>query len=356
MRAIHQIVAGFAHGDAISNEARTLTALFRSWGFESELYCEPVRVLPDLRASVRDIASAAATIRPDDIVLLHLSTGSAVNDCFARLACRKAILYHNVTPPDWFRFVNPQTAAGLDQGLRQVADLAGSAAVCMADSAFNARELEAVGYRDVKVLPLVLDFSRMEATDRRVERRLRDGRHTILFVGRCAPNKKIEDVITAFFYFQRWVEPRSRLVLAGSYAGAERYYRLLMTRVRELGLADVRFTGSIPQAELNACYRSASLFLCMSEHEGFCIPLIESLYHGVPVMAFAAAAVPETLDGSGILFREKSFEAIAEMMGRVCRDTALRDAVVRRQSERLAAYRGRDLAAELKAHLAPLLA
>jgi glycosyltransferase involved in cell wall biosynthesis len=130
---------------------------------------------------------------------------------------------------------------------------------------------------------------------------------------------------------------------------------MLLLYARQLGVGDVEFAGAVPQAALNAYYGAASLSLCMSEHEGFCIPMIESLVHRVPVLAYAAGAVPETLDGAGILFREKNYPAIAEMMGRLCRDEPLRAAMLRRQDERLARYEARDLAAELRNLLSPVL-
>jgi glycosyltransferase involved in cell wall biosynthesis len=234
--------------------------------------------------------------------------------------------------------------------------LAGVAEVNLADSAYNAEELKAWGYPPASVLPLVLDFGKLEGgVDRAMLRRFDDGRTNILFVGRCAPNKRIEDVITAFACYQKAVDSESRLILAGSYAGTERYQRLLLSMVRDLKLDQVVFTGSIPQAQLNACYRAARVFLCMSNHEGFCIPLVEALVNRVPVLAYASAAVPETLGGSGVLFAEKKFEAVAEMMGRLARDEALRCAVLSRQDQRLQAFKGRDLAGELRAHLGRFL-
>jgi glycosyltransferase involved in cell wall biosynthesis len=185
--------------------------------------------------------------------------------------------------------------------------------------------------------------------------RFSDGRVNVLFVGRGAPNKKIEDVLKTFALFQNAVEKRSRLILAGSFAGTERYRQLLVALARDLKLDEVIFTGSIPQTELNACYRCAHVFLCMSEHEGFCIPLIEALAHRVPVLAYAAAAVPETLGGAGVLFAEKQLEAVAEMMGRLAHDSALRQAVLTRQDAHLRTFRARRLDDELRAHLAPLL-
>ncbi len=356
MRAIHQIVAGYANGDAISNEARTMRALFRSWGHESHIYSEQKRILPELRGDARDLAAHRGDFRPEDVVLLHLSIGSDVNDLFPALPGKKAILYHNITPPEYFRGVQEQTAHVLARGRQQAKALAGTAAVVMADSRFNAEEIAALGHADPKVLPLVLDFSTLRSKpDRRILRQYRDGMVNVLFVGRCAPNKKIEDLLNAFYYFQRYVQPASRLIHVGSYAGMEQYHALLLTRARELQLKNVEMVGSVRQDELNAYYGVAKAFLCLSDHEGFCIPLLEAMAHDVPVVAFAAGAVPETLDGAGVLLGEKRHDLIAEVLGRVAEDEFLRAAILKGQRERLARYERQDLAADLKRHLAPLL-
>lgn len=356
MPAIHQFVAGFSKGDAITREALHLQSIFRGWGMPSEIFGEARRIPAELRKQARDVSEAPERLGAGDVALLHLSIGSPVNDAFAALRCRKAILYHNVTPAHYFEQVNTATALNLAKGRKQVAALRDAADVVLADSRFNAGELERAGYRDVKVLPLVIDFESIEKpVDRRILRRFDDGRTNILFVGRCAPNKCIEDLVSAFSCFQKHVETSSRLIHVGSFAGVETYYHLRLAQARELGLKDVHFAGSVPQAELNAYYEVADLFLCMSEHEGFCIPIVESMAHGVPVLAYAATAVPETMDGAGVLFREKRFEAVAEMMGELTRNAALRAAVIRAQNERLARYRARDLAEELKRLLAPLL-
>lgn len=356
MPAIHQLVAGFSRGDAISNEALVMRALFRAWGCRSDIFCDRHRVLPELRAEAHDLNELSSCCGPDDVAFLHLSIGSRANDLFPRLAGRKALLYHNITPPDYFSLIQPSTAADLARGRVQAAALAGVATVNLADSAYNAEELRSWGYPAAGVLPLMIDFDRIGAApDRALLRRFGDGRVNILFVGRCAPNKKIEDCITAFAFYQKGVNPHSRLILAGSYAGTERYQRLLLSLVRDLKLEEVVFTGSLPQSQLNACYRSAQVFLCMSEHEGFCIPLVESLAHRVPVLAYASSAIPETLGGAGVLFREKRYEAVAEMLGKLAADSALREAVLIRQDQRLAEFKARDLATELRQQLAPLL-
>ncbi|HEY8241368.1 MAG TPA: glycosyltransferase family 4 protein [Kiritimatiellia bacterium] len=356
-KAIHQIVAGYSNGDAISNEARHLRDLFRSWGYESEIYCEAKRILPELRADSRDVQAARETIRPDDIVLLHLSIGSMVNEVFASLPCRRALLYHNVTPAEYFRGWQEEIVGSLRKGREQVQRLAGAAEVNMAVSRYNAAELEQAGYKDVRVLPLLLDRKLWDVppSQRVLKSYAREDRIRVLFVGRCAPNKRIEDLLGCFYYLQKFVEPESRLVHVGSFSGLERYYGLLRAKVAELRLQNVVFAGSVRQEELNAYFKLADVFLCMSEHEGFCIPLLEAMHHGVPVLAYAAGAVPETLDGSGVLFTEKKFDAVAEMIARLARDKALRDPIIKRQHERVEAYMKQDLAAELKEALKPLM-
>ena len=356
MRAIHQIVAGYANGDAISNEARVMRDLFRSWGYESRIYSEQRYVHPELRHEAFDLESSRGDFRPDDVVLLHLSIGSDVNDFFPALPGRKAILYHNMTPPEYFCLVQEKLAQTLTRGRQQAQALAGAAEVVMAVSRFNAAELSGMGYSQPQVLPLLLDFSMLRAKpDRGILRQYRDGLVNILFVGRCAPNKKIEDLLNAFYYFQRYVQPASRLIHVGSHAGMEQYHALLLTRSRELQLKNVEFVGSVRQDELNAWYEVARAFLCLSDHEGFCIPLLEAMAHDVPVVAYAAGAVPETLDGAGVLVREKNYDLIAETLGRVAEDAPLRAAILKSQRERLARYEKQDLATDLRRLLAPLL-
>ena len=356
MISIHQFVAGFGPGDAISNEAMVFRRFFRSRGFAAEIFTEPRRVLPELRHEVRDLAQAGQGLQPGDIALLHLSTGSIVNDAFAALPCRKALLYHNITPPEYFRGFQEEIAHNLAKGREQARRLAESVSVAMADSRFNAAELAQWGYRDVRVLPLWIEFEKIQAPpNRSVLKRYGDGLVNVLFVGRCAPNKRIEDLLSAFHYFQKYVEPHSRLIHAGSFDGTERYFSLLQSQSHRLRLQNVCFTGSVSQNHLNAFYRSASVFLCMSEHEGFCIPLLESMIAGVPVLAYAAGAVPETLDGAGVLFREKQFDQVAEMMGRIVRDEPFRHGILDGQHQRLERYRNQSLENLLQDYLKPLL-
>ncbi|HMP72019.1 MAG TPA: glycosyltransferase family 4 protein [Kiritimatiellia bacterium] len=352
MKAIHQLVAGFSNGDAISNEARVLQSLFRSWGCASDIFCENRRILPELRTTTRDLAEAATLIGPEDAVILHLSIGSPANLIFPTLPGRKVIYYHNITPPHFFRGIQEEIAAHLRMGLDQTKQLAGAADLNLAVSRFNADELEAIGYRNVEVIPLMLDPRQWEGpADRAVLSELQDGLLNILFVGRCAPNKCIEDLLFATYYLERYVEKNCRLIHVGSSAGLERYEALLRTKAQELGLSRVHFAGSVRPEQLRAYYQSATVFLCLSEHEGFCIPLLEAMAHRIPVLAYAAGAVPDTLQGAGVLFHEKRFDLIAETIGRIARDSTLRSAILEGQTVRLNAIDRKALAQRWQRYL-----
>ena len=259
------------------------------------------------------------------------------------------IRYHNVTPSRYFAALNDHIARQLEQGREQVKALAGIADLNLAVSRYNAKELEDYGYENVHVHPLVLTLKRLDAApNRAILNRYQDGKLNVLFVGRCAPNKRIEDLLHLMYYLQNYVEPESRLIHVGSFAGTEQYNALLRTMVRDLKLEHIDLVGSVPEDHLCAYYQIADVFCCMSEHEGFGIPLLEAMQANVPVMAYQSAAVPETLDGAGIMFNEKNFDELGEMAARLKQDTAFRSAVLQSQQARLDRYAKLDLEAALK--------
>ena len=291
--------------------------------------------------------------------MLHLSIGHRINLLFRELKCRKAIVYHNITPAKYFRLLNQPIARDLEEGRRHLRMLAGVADLNLADSNYNAAELVEEGYVDVKVFPLPINIDSLVrgGIDPKTRSDLGDGARNILFVGRVAPNKKLEDLLNVMYCLTR-IEPKTRLVHVGSEAGTEMYFAMLQAQVNALGLkkSGVKFMCGVPQNVLNACYATADAFLCMSEHEGFCAPLIEAMLHQVPVLSLASAAIPETLGGAGVLFGPPpDFPAIAETIAEVLRNRALRDQIVARQNKRLDAFRSRDLSADMRALFAGLL-
>jgi glycosyltransferase involved in cell wall biosynthesis len=206
------------------------------------------------------------------------------------------------------------------------------------------------------VLPIVLDLDSYRRPASPVVRRLYDdGRTNILFVGRVIPNKKIDDLIRVFALYQRLFDRHSRLLLVGDYRGHEKYYDRLQDLVRERGAEEVVFTGQVDDDELRAAYASADLFLCLSEHEGFCVPLLEAMAFGVPVVAFDAGAVRETLRGGGVLLRDKAPAVVAGLVRRLLTDDALRARVLETQERAMAEVRATDFGALLLDRLRPVL-
>lgn len=357
-QAIHQFVAGFATGDAISNSARMMRDVFLSWGKASWIFCDKKNVVADKKSAIRDLRDANAVIKPSDIAILHLSIGHPVNSLFASLHCRKVIVYHNITPSRYFQLISPPVAAVLESGRDDLKKLNSCADLNLAVSAYNAAEMTEAGYRDVGVLPLPIDVNSLThgGCDPHTIERYRDGAFNILFVGRFVPNKKLEDLVKVLYYLNG-IEPNVRLIHVGSTSGpSEAYFNLVKAAAMTLGLQNVSFQSSVPQGMLNAFYSCASAFLCMSEHEGFCAPLVEAMINHVPVFAMATSAIPETLGGAGVLFQPPAdYMLIAETIAEVLHNDALRSAIVARQDARVEAMRNRDLAAELRSVLSPLI-
>jgi glycosyltransferase involved in cell wall biosynthesis len=293
---------------------------------------------------------------PDTVCIFHFSIGSAAGRLIYHAPDRLVSVYHNITPADWFLGFHPHLAGLCHHGRRELAAFASHTELGLGDSEFNRRELVAAGYRRTAVLPIVLDLDDYRRPAAPVARRLYDdGRVNLLFVGRIIPNKRIEDLLGVFALYQRHIEPRSRLLLVGDHRGHERYYDRLQERVRRLGADEVVFTGHVDDDDLRGYYSGADLFLCLSEHEGYCVPLIEAMAFGLPVIAYDAGAVAETLRGGGILLREKRPEVVAELLGRVQEDGILRAEVLRTQERALAAVRAIDFSALLQERLAPVL-
>ncbi len=354
-RAIHQISAGYTNGDAISNEAREMRAMFRSWGYESEIFSETKSILPELRADCSDVSLLESRVSSEDIVLLHFSIGSPVNDYLERMPCRKVLRYHNITPHHYFTPINAATASCLKRGRQQIEKLSNVADLNIAVSQYNAGELEKCGYSNITVMPILIDRKVLDRNpDRKLTKQLADTGTNVLFVGRCAPNKRIEDLVQQFYHYHKFYNRDSTLIHVGSFSGTERYHFLIKGLVKDLGITEnVKFMGSIPQSELNACYKGSDLFLSMSEHEGFCIPVIEAMYHNLPVVAYASSAVPDTMDGAGILFSEKNYPLVAETMDRLVTSQSLRNGVISTQNSRVKRYFDRDYENDLREMIRP---
>jgi glycosyltransferase involved in cell wall biosynthesis len=176
-----------------------------------------------------------------------------------------------------------------------------------------------------------------------------------MFLGRIAPNKKQEDVIKTFYYYKKYMDPKARLFLVGSYEGMEIYYNALKLLVEQLDLEDVYFTGKVPFDQILAYYRVSDAFLCMSEHEGFCVPLIESMVFKVPIIAYNSSAIPYTLGDAGILINQKDYIAAAELLNKVIYDEQLRNRLIENGSRRLEHFSYERTAEEFRSYMKEIL-
>lgn len=360
MTRLDQLVVDLAPGDAITDLARLYQGALRSWGYASDIYYS-AHADPSLSAVGRPLSTFPDTGSPADGILLHYSIHSAAAEFVLRRPQRLIILYHNVTPARYFlglNSLNLYLAFLTWQARRRLPDLASRTELALGVSEYNRRELERMGFGSTAVLPLAVDWSRYETPpDQAVlDRYGGSSGPSFLFVGRIAPNKHQEDVIRAFQLYKERVDAQARLFLVGSHQGNRRYYGWLRRRVQRAGLSDVVFTGRVSQAELIAYYRLADLFVCMSEHEGFGVPLLESMHFDLPVLAYAAGAVPETLGGSGVLITEGSFEQAVEWMARLVNDEDLRRRVVAGQRRRLADFTTEQLLARFRSCIEPVMA
>jgi len=349
--AIHQLSVSAAYGDAIGGEIFTVRDALRRAGYESDVFVELVDAR--MAGEVRPYQEYREVSHPDNVVLLHFSLGSKVSALVREIDDRMVLIYHNITPAEWFAPYALGIARDCQRGRVELATLAERATLALGDSEYNRQELEELGFDNTGVLPLIIDLSRLdEAADPLVLDRFDDGRTNLLFVGRCVPNKSIEDLLRFFAYYRRFIDHRSRLIIVGEYRSFVLYFDALQELASELGLDEVYFTGHVSQAELNAYYSVADCFVCTSEHEGFCVPIFEAMYRGLPVVAYSAAAIPYSTGGGVLLLNDKDPAVLAEAVHQVLSDNALRDALLRRQQQALLALDREQLVAELMRNLA----
>ncbi len=334
MSQVHQFLPVLDKADAIGNHAMALRNLFRRNGFPSDIFVW--RAGKGLKRECLPYRDHRPVSSPQNVAVFHFSIGSPLSAYVRSLPDKKVMIYHNITPKEYFVGVDEHVYYIAKSGRKELASLAGCMDLCICDSEFNRRELLEFGYENVHVVPILIDSSLLDARpDARVQSKYSNGWKNFLFVGRITPNKKQEDVIRVFYYYKKFINPQSRLFLVGTARQTPRYLAILKELVRRLELRDVEFAGEVSQAELVALYRRADAFVCMSEHEGFCVPVIEAMYFGVPIVAFDTGAVTETLGGAGILVREKDYQAVAEMLDLLLTDERLRSRILRGQEERL---------------------
>ncbi|MDD5706898.1 MAG: glycosyltransferase [Kiritimatiellae bacterium] len=344
-RRFDQLLAGYADGDAISHEVRQFAAIARDAGWQTRLFAPATHIAPRLSGECFPLESYDG--KAGDVLLYHFAIASPAAACFRSTAARRLLRYHNITPSHFFRPYDTSVALSLEAARNELPLRVAEADAVWADSAFNAAELAAYGASKTRVMPLCVKLPDAETpVDDVMRRQLGGGFVNWLFVGRIVPNKCVEDLLLAFAWYHRAINPRSRLVIVGSERSCPRYAAQLRFLSGRLDLANVFFTGFLDARQLEACHRCASVYLCASRHEGFCLPLLDAMAHGVPVIARDTGGVPEAMGDAGVRYGELSPRELAVLADELVSNAALRQEVLASQSLRVAAWRARNLGAE----------
>lgn len=332
MLEINQILPTIAPRDAISNEAVEIRDILREWGYKSEIYAQNVH------PSMKSIAHTHyKNPSKDNILIFHYSIGSEICDFVRTLPDKKIIRYHGITPEIYLEKINDYIAHLLLLGRKQLEYYPNITTLALANSEYTKRELVSIGFKNVKILPLILNFKKLELFNDSLLNLYSGDFVNILFVGRLIPQKRQDEVIKIFYYYKH-INPKSRLFLVGSYEGFEKYYEELKLLIKELELNDVYITGSVPVEDLVSYYKLADIFICMSDWESFFAPLVECMFFNIPIMAYNATAIPDTLKDAGVLINTKNYIEIAEMINVIINDLELRTRIIEKQKEVLRMY------------------
>ena len=332
---INQWLPAAHSGDAVGDSARRVCRLLRARGHKSDIYA--LTIDDDVRGETRAFSDPEA--HQGDVTILHFAIASPMSEALASLPGGRVIQYHNITPAHFFAGYDAGIVALVTRGRQELAGLAGRIDLALGDSEYNRQELETLGFSETAVFPIAVDTARLTEAPPRpaLERVLSDGLTNILFVGRIAPNKKLEDHLRLAEHYKRYIDPFHRFIFVGRDDACPRYYAMLRALMTQYRMTTERFwfVGPVPDADLAVFYRTASAYVSLSEHEGFCVPLVEAMATGVPVLAYASTAVPETLGGAGIAFSPKDLEHAAEMLGLLVYDDDLRADILEGQRRRL---------------------
>lgn len=331
IKSIHQFVHSFVPRDAIGVHVMNLQQVLQGLGFDSEIYCLESK---DIYSEIATNYKSYKSLNPKEtVVIYHLSTGSPVADFIKQLPDIKIINYHNITPPSFFYPWEPHVGVELTRGRQQLQELAPFVDLAIGVSLFNASEMIEVGYKQVVVAPVMMSLKKFRDSgvleDSQKENQGNFQRRNWLFVGRIAPNKCQQDIIKAFFIYHKLYDPKAKLYLVGG-SSSHAYWRSLQRFIVELGLSShVELTGAISDEDLESHYRSANIFVCLSQHEGFCVPLIEAMNQEVPVVGLNASAIGETILEAGILLENNDPVVVASTVNKITTEPNLRNYLIK---------------------------
>ncbi len=355
MREIHQFLTSYSYGDAIGNEVLEIRNYLRKKGYISEIFAHFYH--PKYSNQIINYLEYDKYSKEDNIVILHFSIGSPVSKKFLRLKDKKAIIYHNITPHEFFLDYHRTLAKDCFKGRIELKSFVDKVDIALGDSEYNTKELIEFGFKNTGVVPLVMNFEKFNSEILPAFKNIFDDNKTnITYVGRIIPNKRIEDVIKSFHFYQKFFNSNSRLFIVGEYRGFERYFSALQKLILKLGVKEVHISGHVPEDELISYFKLSDVYLHMSEHEGFCAPIPESYYLKIPVIAFNAGAVKETMNKAGLLVNQKDHLKIAALIDTLIKEKDFKEKVIKSQNNALSKYKQNKTGSILLEYLEKLLA
>ena len=279
--------------------------------------------------------------RPNDLILFHYTTWTESAQFLLDHQWPIVLIYHNVTPARFFAGIDDQIAADTGRGRDNLRLFAPITTIAIANSDYSRQDLVEAGFTRTGLIPVRVDFDALDQNcNLDLLARLRDEGPIVITVGRVVPNKRIEDVIKIFAYYRAHIAPTARLFMVGAHTENSPYQESFRRLLHQLGLNNaVHFTGQVSHEDRGAYYRASEMFVTMSEHEGFCVPIVEAMHLGTPVVGFAGSAIPETMGSAGILVHRKHHAAIAETMGYVSTNKLLRNRLIERGREHAFTFR-----------------
>ena len=330
-KVLHQVSAAAMVGDATSDHVFLIQKWLRDFGFSSEVFSPNTQKALENEVRRFNVSALAS----EEILIFHHTIGAPALDQIWERKIPLILIYHNITPPEFFAGTDPVLTRNLERGREQLAKIQPITKLALAASPYSEQELKELNFTETAVLPIVLDETKYQLPlDQHLQDQCQNLGALLLFVGRLSPNKKQEDLLKLLHFYRRF-EADAHLVLVGGLQSKE-YVSWLRQFAASLGLEDaVTITGHVTHQELVTYFKTADLFVSMSEHEGFCKPLIESMHLGLPVLAYAATAVPSTMGGAGVLFHENDYEALAEIADLLVQNQELRQRIISGQNERV---------------------
>lgn len=351
---INQIVPSLSYGDAIGNEVLEIKTILNSWGYDSDIYVAHVH--SKLNCMAKNYKKYKKISSPNNILIFHFAIGSEVSKFVRSLPDKKIIIYHNITPSIFFEEFDDNNAHLAKCGREELAMLPETTELALGVSEYNRKELVRFGFKKTGVLPIILDFEKYDQEpDTGILNRFSDKSTNFIFVGRITPNKKQTDIIKIFYYYKNYIDSNSRLFLVGPCQETDNYYYYVKKLIESLDLEGVYITGSVNFRELLAYYKLSHIFISMSEHEGFCVPLLECMHFNIPIIAYNSSAIPYTLNGAGILVNKKNYDEIAEMANIVINNKSLREKIIKKQRLRLKYFEKSRIESVFKRYISELL-